>query len=130
MCFAITLNQKAIFCRFLPAIKLPAAGDDSRARATIDVTDASFHITAYEQACTYREIPGQSIPTCPARTGLPKPAVTHTWALPKAWEGKELHATTLSPSGTKAGPALTVDKVAGTVTLAVTPGWPVTLTAK
>ena len=85
---------------------------------------------AYEQACTYRSIPGQSIPTCPARTAPPKPAVQRTWGLPKAWHGKELQATTTTPNGTQAGPALAVDKVAGTVSLAVTPGWPVTLTLK
>ena len=85
---------------------------------------------AYEQACTYRTIPGESIPTCPARTAPPKPAVRRTWGLPKPWHGKELEAMTLTPNGTRAGPALAVDKAAGTVSLAVTPGWPVTLTLK
>ena len=85
---------------------------------------------AYEQACTYRTIPGESIPTCPARTAPPKPAVRRTWGLPKPWHGKELEAVTLTPNGTRAGPALAVDKAVGTVALAVTPGWPVTLTLK
>lgn len=114
---------------FLPAIKLPN-GADPRARATIDVLEKDFAIAVYEQACTYRQIPGLSIPTCPSRDGPPKPAIGRTWALPVSWHDKDLQATTITPSGTKAGPALVVDKAAGTVTLSVTPGWPVTLTLK
>ena len=33
---------------------------------------------AYEQACTYRTIPGESFPTCPARPAPPKPAAPRT----------------------------------------------------
>eukprot|EP01047_Picozoa_sp_COSAG01_P039729 COSAG01_NODE_3299_length_6296_cov_243.565112_9_plen_139_part_00 len=115
--------------RLLPSITPPPKSAGPRARATIDALAHNFSLVIYEQACTYREIPGQSIPTCPARTGPPKPAVLRTWGLPLPWQGKELliHATTLTPNGTKAGPALVVDKNAGKVTLAVTPGWPVTL---
>jgi hypothetical protein len=114
--------------RLLPSIKLPPESAGPRARATIDVSDENFSLVVYEQACTYRSIPGQSIPICPARTGPPKPAVRRSWLLPKPWQGKELHATTLTPNGTQAGPPLAVDKRLGTVTLSVTPGWPVTLT--
>jgi len=116
--------------RLLPSITPPPESAGPRARATIDIADPNFSLVAYEQACTYRSIPGQSIPTCPARTAPPKPAVQQHWGLPKAWHGKELEATTTTPNGTRAGPALAVDKVAGTVSLAVTPGWPVTLTLK
>ena len=116
--------------RLLPSIRLPPASADPRARATIDVSDEHFSLVIYEQACIYNKIPGQSVPTCPTRTGPPKPAVSHTWSMPLPWHGKELHATTLTPNGTRAGPALAVDKEAGTVTLSVTPGWPVTLSLK
>ena len=116
--------------RLLPSIRLPPASADPRARATIDVSDEHFSLVIYEQACIYNKIPGQSVPTCPTRTGPPKPAVSHTWSMPLPWHGKELYATTLTPNGTRAGPALAVDKEAGTVTLSVTPGWPVTLSLK
>ena len=139
--------------RLLPSITPPPESAGPRARATINVADPSFSLVirtnvpeicaalahlrsvscgqvAYEQACTYRTIPGESIPTCPARTAPPKPAVRRTWGLPKPWYGKELEAVTLTPNGTRAGPALAVDKAVGTVALAVTPGWPVTLTLK
>jgi hypothetical protein len=77
---------------FLPAIKLPS-GADPRARATIDVSEQGFAIAVYEQACTYRQIPGRSVPTCPSRDGPPKPAIGRTWALPVSWHGKDLQAT-------------------------------------
>lgn len=114
--------------RLLPSIKVPPQSAGPRARATIDITDENFSLVAYEQACTYQAIPGMSIPTCPMRIGPPKPAVQRSWDLPKAWHGKELHATTLTPDGTRPGPSLVIDKGLGTVTLPVTPGWPVTLT--
>jgi hypothetical protein len=115
--------------RLLPAINPPPASAGPRARATIDASDKDFSLVAYEQACAYRAIPGQSIPTaCPARDGPPRPAVVHTWGLPLPWHGRALRATTLTPNGTVAGPLLALDNEAGTVTLAVTPGWPVTLT--
>eukprot|EP01043_Picozoa_sp_COSAG02_P033016 COSAG02_NODE_2233_length_9425_cov_2.280399_2_plen_271_part_00 len=113
--------------RLLPSIKMPPESAGPRARATIDISDEDFSLIVYEQACTYHSIPGQSIPTCPMRTEPPKPAVTHHWVLPKAWHGKHLQATTLTPNGTQTGPPLAVDKGLGTVTLSVTPGWPVTL---
>ena len=116
--------------RLLPSIKLPPQGADPRTRATIDISDPGFSLQVYEQACTYHSVPGMSIPTCPSRVGPPKPAVSRTWGLPVLWHGKELQATTLTPNGTRAGPALVVDRGAGTVTLSVTPGWPVTLTLK
>jgi hypothetical protein len=92
---------------FVPAVQVPAWDAPKATPSTLDP----------QKVYVYQQWQFTSV----ERTVFQK------WLLPRSWQGLQLHAWTISPQGRQPGPELDVQD--GVLTLSVTPGRPVVLTA-